>query len=328
MQSVLNIEQEVEKVKRKATVLMILFALSMLTAQFAAGAERRYQSRETALETIIAEVKREFGGVPLDGFNVIAEDLDLYARRQRLAYSGEFKKPGAMDEAALEQARRHFVSVVERAYGIESYDIELDDDSLDITFEQSRSIVIVSDGVYDVGEYVPYVSVSISLTAEETDDTDDDKELGRPGKIAAAGYTTLEYDIEVTLERRVVRLQLGQKSARVNGEATRLEVAPFVEDGRTLVPLRFLGEQLGAVLRWDEEDKEVTFTSGVITIKLRLGDDEARIQIAGAAPRIVVLEAPAKVVQGRTVVPLRFVSENLDAAVRWNPSDRSIIVRQ
>ncbi|MBS4008879.1 MAG: copper amine oxidase N-terminal domain-containing protein [Clostridium sp.] len=314
--------------KRKATVLMILFTLSMLTAQFAAGAERRFQSREVALKTIIAEVKQELGGVPLSGFSVKAEDLDLSGRRQRLSYSGEFKKTGTMDKMTLEQARRHFASVINRVYGIESYEIELDDDSLDISFEQSRNIVTVREGVYAAREYVPYVSVSISLTAEEDDEADDEKELGRFGKVSKIGYTTLEYDIDVNLERRVVRLQLGQKNARVNGEATRLEVAPFIEGGRTLVPLRFLGEQLGAVLKWDDEDKKVTFTSGAITIKLRLGDDDARIYIKGAAPRIVALETPAKVVEGRTVVPLRFVSENLDAAVRWNPSDRSIIVRQ
>ncbi|MBT9168862.1 MAG: hypothetical protein DDT19_02210 [Syntrophomonadaceae bacterium] len=312
--------------KRKATVLMILFAIFMLTAQFAAGAERRFQSREVALEAIIAEVKRELGGVPLIGFSITAEDLDLYGRQ--LSYSGEFKMQGAMSKAALEQARRHFVSVVDRAYGLESYDIELDDDSLDITFEQSRNIVTVSEGVYAAREYVPYVSVSISLTAEEVDEADDEKDIGRPSKIAEVGYTTLEYNIDVTLERRVIRLQLGQKNARVNGKATRLEVAPFTEAGRTLVPLRFLGEQLGAVFSWNEKRKEVTFTSGAITIKLRLGDDDARIYIKGATPRTVALETPARVVEGRTVVPLRFISENLDATVRWNPDDRSIIVRR
>jgi len=61
---------------------------------------------------------------------------------------------------------------------------------------------------------------------------------------------------------------------------------------------------------------------------LRLGDDEARIHIKGAPSRTVALEVPTKIVQGRTVVPLRFVSENLEAVVRWNPSDRSIIIRQ
>lgn len=309
--------------KYKASVFMVLFVLSMLAAPLAAVAQQRYQSEEAALETIIAQVKRELGGVPLAGFNVTGEELDT-EDDDTLSYSGEFKRPGAMDEAALKQAKRHFVSVVERAYGIESYKIKLDYDSLDISFEQTRNIVTVVYGGYTARKYIPYVSVSISLTAEEADEADDEE---KPAKLGT-GYTTLEYDIDVTLERRVVRLQLGQKGARVNGRAARLEVAPFIEGGRTLVPLRFLGEQLGAFFRWDEEEREITFTKGATTVKIRLGDDEARIQVKGAPPRTVALEVPAEVVQGRTVVPLRFVSENFDAVVRWNPDDRSIIVRQ
>lgn len=314
--------------KLKSTVLMILFAFSLLAAPFAVSAAPRYPSKEAALETIFAEIKGELGGVPLAGFSLAAEDLDLDVKDNSLSYSGEFKKSGVMSKAELEQAKRHFASVVERAYGLESYDIEQDGDTLEINFEQSRNIITVAGEVYAAREYIPYVSVSVSLTREEADEDDDDKDAGRSGKTYGTGYTALEYDIDITLERRVVRLQLGQKKARVNGEAMRLEAAPFAEGGRTLVPLRFLGEQLGAVFLWDEDDKEVTFIRGAITIKIRLGDDEARIHIKGAPSRTVALEVPAKAVQNRTVVPLRFVSENFGAAVRWNPGDRSIIVRQ
>jgi hypothetical protein len=307
---------------------MILFTLSLLATPFAVSAEPRYPSKEDALETILAEIKRDLGGVPLAGFNVTDEELDLDVKDDTLSYSGEFKKAGVMSEAALELAKRHFSNVVDRAYGIESYDLELEEDSLDVNLEQSRNIITVSDGVYAAREYIPYVSISVSLTREEADKGDDDKAAGKPGKTYGSGYTTLEYDIDITLEQRVVRLQLGQKNARVNGEARRLEAAPLVEGGRTLVPLRFLGEQLGAVFLWDEDDKEVTFTRGAVTIKIRLGDDEARIHIKGAPSKTVALEVPAKVVQDRTVVPLRFVSENFGAVVRWNPDDRSIIVRQ
>ncbi|MCL5981268.1 MAG: stalk domain-containing protein, partial [Firmicutes bacterium] len=57
---------------------------------------------------------------------------------------------------------------------------------------------------------------------------------------------------------------------------------PFIEKGRTLVPLRFLGEQLGAVVRFDSAKKEVTITKGTITIQLRLGEKAAHISQEGA----------------------------------------------
>lgn len=314
--------------QRKTVILLVLFTLYMLAAPFAVSAEPRYPSNEAALETIFTEIKRELGGVPLAGFRVAAEDLDFDVKNNYLSYSGEFKKREVLSKAALERTKKHFSEVVDRVYGLENYDIELDDDTLDISFEQSRNIITVGGGVYAAREYIPYVTVSISLTSEEADEDYDDKEDGRSGKTNAAGYTTLEYDIDVTLERRVVRLQLGQKNARANGRATSLEVAPFTEGNRTLVPLRFLGEQLDANFSWDPDDKEVTFTRGAVTIKFRLGEDEVRIKLKDAAPRVVVLDVPARAVEGRVVVPLRFVSDNLGAVVRWNPDDRSIIVRQ
>ena len=88
-----------------------------------------------------------------------------------------------------------------------------------------------------------------------------------------------------------------------------------MEKGRTLVPLRFLGEQLGAVVRFDSAKKEVTITKGKVTIRLRLGEKVARISQEGAAPRTVALDVPARAARGRTVVPLRFVSEALGATV-------------
>lgn len=342
--------------KSLTTILLILFVLSLPAAPVAGGTEppppQHYNSEGAALEDIFEKVKTELGGVPLDGagFSAIAEDLDLYENKRpdrdkpqrrgkpqhRLSYSGEFKLARTMSEAELKALKDRFAAVIDRLQGIESYEIELDDDSFDLSFEQSRNMITVGADAQAAREHVPYVSVTISLTAEEADKYDDDDaekpgkpdKPGKPVKPAGAGYTTLEYDIDVYLQQRVVRLQLGQKDARANGKAKRLEVAPFTEDGRTLVQLRFLGEQLGAVFQWDEDDKEVTIIRDAVTIKIRLDDDEAIIHIKGEASRTVPLEVPAKAVRGRIVVPLRFVSENFDADVRWNPGDNTIIVRQ
>ncbi|MCL5982580.1 MAG: stalk domain-containing protein, partial [Firmicutes bacterium] len=100
-------------------------------------------------------------------------------------------------------------------------------------------------------------------------------------------------------------------AAALRGESS----VPFIENGRTMVPLRFLGEQLGAVVRFDSAKKEVTLTKGTVTIQLHLGEKTARVSQDGAAPRTVVLDVPARVARGRTVVPLRFMSEALGAAV-------------
>ena len=105
------------------------------------------------------------------------------------------------------------------------------------------------------------------------------------------------------------------------------EPVPFIENGRTLVPLRFTGEQLGALVRFDSAKNEVILTKGTMMIQLRLGEKSAHISQEGVAPRTVTLNVPARVVHGRTMVPLRFVSEALGATVILTDAG-TIIVRQ
>jgi alpha-tubulin suppressor-like RCC1 family protein len=128
---------------------------------------------------------------------------------------------------------------------------------------------------------------------------------------------------------KMVRLYSWGPWWRTNDVPTTLggEPVPFTENGRTMVPLRFLGEQLGAVVRFDSAKKEVTVTKGTVTVQLRLGDKAARISQEGAVLRTVALDVPARAMHGRTVVPLRFVSEALGATVIWT-EDGGIFVLQ
>ena len=53
-------------------------------------------------------------------------------------------------------------------------------------------------------------------------------------------------------------MQIGKKSATVNGKEVVLDVAPFIVNGRTLVPIRFISETFGAQVNWDGNTKTVT----------------------------------------------------------------------
>ena len=119
------------------------------------------------------------------------------------------------------------------------------------------------------------------------------------------------------------------RRARINDPAALGgELVPFIENGRTMVPLRFLGEQLGAVVRFDSAKKEVTIAKGTVTVQLRLGEKAARISQEGAVPRIVALDVPARAVHGRTVLPLRFMAEALGATVIQTEGGGMIFVLQ
>lgn len=107
----------------------------------------------------------------------------------------------------------------------------------------------------------------------------------------------------------------------VNYKPVTFDVPPVIESGRTLVPLRAIFEALGAQVEWDEATKAVTAKSGEDTVKLTIDKTQAFCN-----DKEVALDVPAKLVQGRTIVPLRFVSESLGAEVNWNEETQVITI--
>lgn len=98
----------------------------------------------------------------------------------------------------------------------------------------------------------------------------------------------------------------------VNSQELVFDVPPVVEQGRTLVPLRAIFEALGAEVSWDSSTQTVTATKGGTEIKLVIGG------LAYKNGQPVELDVPARIVNDRTLVPVRFVSEALGARVNWD----------
>lgn len=105
----------------------------------------------------------------------------------------------------------------------------------------------------------------------------------------------------------------------VNGVKPEFDVKPFVESGRTLVPFRALAETMGADVGYDAASKTVTVTRDTKVINMVIGSNTATVN--GNA---VTLDVPAQIVDGRTVIPLRFVGESLDADVGYNSETQLI----
>lgn len=90
------------------------------------------------------------------------------------------------------------------------------------------------------------------------------------------------------------------------------ETKPFIQDGITFVPLREVFEKLGVDIAWNEKDKSVTFSANGHMVSFVPGSREALVD-----GRLVKMPAPAKIINGRTMVPLRFISENLGYKVDY-----------
>ena len=107
----------------------------------------------------------------------------------------------------------------------------------------------------------------------------------------------------------------------INTKQVSFEASPVIENGRTLVPLRAISEELGALVKWDSKSKTITLTLNSDVIKLTIGKAEAFKNAQALA-----LDSPARIIAGNTMVPLRFIGEAFGAYVQWNPGTRTIAI--
>lgn len=96
---------------------------------------------------------------------------------------------------------------------------------------------------------------------------------------------------------------------------------PVSQGGRVLVPLRGVLEKLGAYVQYDAPARTVTAVKGDLNIRLPIGGREATVN-----QRSVSLDVPAQVINGSTLVPLRFVAESLGANVDYNPAANAVAI--
>jgi ligand-binding sensor domain-containing protein len=101
------------------------------------------------------------------------------------------------------------------------------------------------------------------------------------------------------------------------------DVPPVVQSGRVLVPMRFIFEALGAKVNWDQEGRKVEALLGEKVIRLKVDD-----QVAYIDGRQVALDVPARLVNSRTMVPVRFASESLGLRVDWDAKLRAVIISE
>ncbi|MBE7047013.1 MAG: hypothetical protein E7396_06310 [Ruminococcaceae bacterium] len=107
----------------------------------------------------------------------------------------------------------------------------------------------------------------------------------------------------------------------IDGKAQAYDVMPIIENGRTLVPMRGIFEALGAEITWDDATKTVTGKKADISVSLQIGNTSAKVN-----EKEVTLDVPAKILEGRTLVPVRFISETLGCKVEWEDATKTVII--
>ncbi|GMB09325.1 phosphodiester glycosidase family protein [Thermolongibacillus altinsuensis] len=90
---------------------------------------------------------------------------------------------------------------------------------------------------------------------------------------------------------------------------------------RTMVPIRFISEELGASVRYIAATKQIEIRNENNTIVLTIGSNRATVN-----NRLIPLEGPAVAKKGTTYVPIRFIAEAFGATVRWDGKERTVTV--
>ncbi len=109
----------------------------------------------------------------------------------------------------------------------------------------------------------------------------------------------------------------------VDGERLSFDGAePFIEGGRVIVPMAAIFRALGAAVAWDGQTRTVTASRGETVVVLEI---DKRTTLLNGRPE--QLDVPARLVSGRTFVPLRFVSQAFGAETAWDPVARTVSIR-
>ncbi|MCX8095096.1 MAG: stalk domain-containing protein [Caldisericia bacterium] len=124
------------------------------------------------------------------------------------------------------------------------------------------------------------------------------------------------------IEKKEIFLFIGKITSFVNGKEIKLDTAPFIRNGRTYVPLRFISESIGGTVIWDGNEKKVMIT--LYDTSLTMWVNKLNYYVNSV---LFMMDSPPLLLPpGRVFVPIRVVSESLGASVLWDEKEKKITI--
>jgi hypothetical protein len=121
-------------------------------------------------------------------------------------------------------------------------------------------------------------------------------------------------------------LQIGSPNMTINGSVQEIDpgkgTAPVIMDGRTLLPIRAIIESMGGTIAWDAVEKKVTIVCGGRTVEMWIGSLNTRVNGEDKST-----DVSPKIINERTMLPVRFISENLGLDVEWKADTNSVVIK-
>lgn len=113
----------------------------------------------------------------------------------------------------------------------------------------------------------------------------------------------------------------GEIKVTVNGKKVTFDVPPQLINNCTMVPLRKIFEAIGADVLWDGETQTVTAAKGDQKVVAAINNTNAYVNGA-----LRILKVPPVIIEGRTLVPVRFIATALGANVEWNSKTNTVVI--
>jgi outer membrane protein assembly factor BamB len=124
-------------------------------------------------------------------------------------------------------------------------------------------------------------------------------------------------------KKTLITLQIGSKTVKINDRSTTIEAAPYIKNGRTLVPLRIIAENMRTNVEWFADEQKIQLTQYDTIIELWINQSTCTIN---GVETVLPDEVAPEITNGRTFVPLRFATEQFNGKVDWNGSTQTITI--
>lgn len=108
---------------------------------------------------------------------------------------------------------------------------------------------------------------------------------------------------------------------RIDGLLVQFDVYPTIKNGRTLVPFRAVANALNVAVHWDGTERTITANNGENSVWMQIDN-----KVAYRNDEPIPLEVPPEIIDGRTLIPLRFFGEAFDCQVAWDDSLRRVAI--
>lgn len=192
-----------------------------------------------------------------------------------------------------------------------------DGETLNVTTEaklkDGRTIVLSPKVVeYSIDGFVGNFDENGNLTVSSTADLYKSEITIKVGDKTS---TTTIYDSS----SKIIEMTIGKKDYSINSEKKKMDTVPFVQDSRTLVPVRFVAEAIGAQVEWDSENQVVKIANNDSVITLKVGENTYSLN-----GKTSEMDTKSIIKDSRTFIPIRFVAEALGLNVEYNDTDKIV----